>query len=91
MISTVFFFQLRNYFRIASQILPRCFFSVLMYIETTVKLKLSCYFYMQVSTIQELVTGYEASLRTCDLFGPCGKFLCIDSCLNDDVITVYGS
>lgn len=37
---------------------------------------------MQVSTIQELVTGYEASLRTCDLFGPCGKFLCIDSCLN---------
>ncbi|OXB79808.1 UNVERIFIED_CONTAM: hypothetical protein H355_000970 [Colinus virginianus] len=24
-----------------------------------------------VSTIQELVTGYEASLRACDLFGPC--------------------
>ncbi|OXB58430.1 hypothetical protein ASZ78_005167 [Callipepla squamata] len=25
----------------------------------------------KVSTIQELVTGYEASLRACDLFGPC--------------------
>lgn len=46
---------------------------------------------MQVSTIQELVTGYEASLKTCDLFGPCGKFLWI--CINYGVITntIYGS
>ncbi|XP_010148336.1 PREDICTED: N-alpha-acetyltransferase 16, NatA auxiliary subunit-like, partial [Eurypyga helias] len=29
------------------------------------------FFYMQVSTIQELVTGYEASLKTCDLFSTC--------------------
>jgi len=46
---------------------------------------------MQISTIQELVTGYEASLKTCDLFSTCGKFLC--SSINYTVITnaVYGS
>lgn len=45
---------------------------------------------MQVSTIQELVTGYEASLKTCDLFSTCGKFLW--SYINYTVITitVYG-
>lgn len=45
------------------------------------------FFYMQVSTIQELVTGYEASLKTCDLFSTCGKFLW--SYINYTVIILF--
>lgn len=48
---------------------------------------------MQVSTIQELVTGYEASLKTCDLFSTRGKFLwsCINYITYVDINTVYGT